>query len=125
MNHSIQGFGCRVFAIFFHNSEPTRAVLGAGQAVVQMVVRKGTRSEYAIKFFLSTAAFKEEASLYDQDSATAGGSFSRFLPKVTPIDHHYKYFYLLFLLTDEFESSVAFYSMSAMLLRLGGDFYGT
>lgn len=54
----------------------------AGQAVVQMVVQKGTRLEYAIKFFVSDLAFIEERCLYSQYNSGHGEAFAKFLPKV-------------------------------------------
>lgn len=54
----------------------------AGQAVVQMTVRRGTMEQYAIKFFLSELAFKEESALYRQGGGVDGGDLAQFLPKV-------------------------------------------
>lgn len=53
----------------------------AGQAVVQMVLSKIRRQEYAIKFFLSASDFKEESALY-RGGGQKGGTFAQFLPKV-------------------------------------------
>lgn len=54
----------------------------AGQAVVQMAVRRDTMEQYAMKFFLSSTAFKEESALYMQEGDMKGGQFAQFLPKV-------------------------------------------
>lgn len=50
--------------------------------MVQMAVRDGTRLECAIKFFLTTAAFQEEASLYSKGSYSQSRTFAQFLPQV-------------------------------------------
>lgn len=56
-----------------------------GQAVVQMAVRDGTMEQYAIKFFLSAAAYNEEHGLYRQGSGAQGGDLAQFLPKVLKV----------------------------------------
>lgn len=58
------------------------SALVAGQAVVQMAISKRTRSEYAIKFFLSREAFNEESGLYSQGKHAKSGTFAQFLPRV-------------------------------------------
>lgn len=47
-----------------------------------MVVRKDTNEQFAIKFFLSEAAYKEEIALYQKGRGTRGGQISQFLPQV-------------------------------------------
>lgn len=47
-----------------------------------MAIKKGTRLEYAIKFFFSGAAFNEERRLYQQGSGLEGGDLAQFLPQV-------------------------------------------
>lgn len=47
-----------------------------------MAVRKGTRMEYAIKFFLSIEAFYKEEQMYRSSAAGHSAAFARFLPKV-------------------------------------------
>lgn len=44
----------------------------AGQAVIQFAKEKHSTLEYAIKFYLSKAAFGEEAALYTDSSSPLG-----------------------------------------------------
>ena len=51
---------------------------GAGQAVVQVVEDSRTHVQYAMKFYLSPNAFRDEKALYEDSSQPLG----RFLPEV-------------------------------------------
>jgi hypothetical protein len=55
----------------------------AGQAVVQMAKSKHDRLEYAIKFFVSRAAFDVEQAMYGQGSGAHSCGLAQFLPKVS------------------------------------------
>lgn len=55
---------------------------GAGQAIVQMAMSKGSREEYAIKFFVSRTAFHEEAAMYSRDGGDQANDLVQFLPQV-------------------------------------------
>ena len=56
----------------------------AGQAVVQMARGKNDGVEYAIKFYVSRAAFEAERGLYSQRTSTQATGLAQFLPKVWP-----------------------------------------
>lgn len=47
-----------------------------------MSVRKDTKQEYASNFYMSKAAFLEEAGLYQKGSDSQGGELAQFVPKV-------------------------------------------
>ena len=55
----------------------------AGQAVVQMARGQRDKREYALKFFVSRAAFDAEAALYAQGRSSATGGLAQFLPQVS------------------------------------------
>jgi hypothetical protein len=50
--------------------------------VVQMAKSQHNGLEYAIKFFVSRAAFNAELSLYDHGGDTQGSGLAQFLPEV-------------------------------------------
>lgn len=52
--------------------------LCAGQAVIQFAKEKNTALEYALKFFLSRTAFREEETLYADTSSPLGTCFETF-----------------------------------------------
>jgi hypothetical protein len=54
----------------------------AGQAVVQMAKSQYDNMEYAIKFFVSRAAFDAEMAMYDCRGGAQTSSLAQFLPKV-------------------------------------------
>lgn len=49
---------------------------------------KGTRIEYAIKLFISRAAFQEEESLYSLNKDGQQSGLAQFLPQVLPFNSH-------------------------------------
>jgi hypothetical protein len=51
--------------------------------VVQMAKSQYDGLEYAIKFFISRAAFNAELPMYDSRGDTQGSSLAQFLPKVS------------------------------------------
>jgi hypothetical protein len=57
----------------------------AGQAVVQMAKSQYDGLEYAIKFFISGAAYVAELAMYDCRGDTQGSSLAQFLPKVRSV----------------------------------------
>ena len=69
------GQGCRVLGLKY-----TRCC--AGQAVVQMVRSTRNGQEYAIKFFVSRAAFNVERGMYVAGNAQQGSPLAQFLPQV-------------------------------------------
>ena len=54
----------------------------AGQAIVQMARSKYDAMEYAIKFYVSHAAFKAESALYSQRTTAQVTELAQFLPQV-------------------------------------------
>jgi hypothetical protein len=63
------------------STQPTMCYVCAGQAVVQIVEERGSRTDYAIKFFLSSQGFINEKDLYLDSSKPLG----KFLPKLRAI----------------------------------------
>ena len=59
-----------------------RGIIRAGQAVVQMAKSRHNRLEYAIKFYLSQAAFEAEVELYGTRGGAPASPLAQFLPLV-------------------------------------------
>jgi hypothetical protein len=68
---------------YFHTPVKHRTLSTcAGQAVVQMARSRLNGLEYAIKFYLSKAAFDAESGLYSQREGAQNVGLAQFLPEV-------------------------------------------